>query len=131
MDRLNLILSDTPTAFELICVKFLRTSLCQLKLSLTWLFGRQRLRDPASAGLTLPLNARGTVMSVYTFYPYRPDGSAGAFLTRDIASDDAAQSVAVKVLLDHPSCTYVEAWHDDRLVLREVLQQVAVMPGGA
>ncbi|WP_068875509.1 MULTISPECIES: hypothetical protein [unclassified Phenylobacterium] len=55
-------------------------------------------------------------MSLFTFYPCRPDGSAPAFETIDCHDDEDALSRAPKVLEDHQSAVEVVIWQGERRV---------------
>jgi hypothetical protein len=56
-------------------------------------------------------------MAIYTFYLCNLGGGAGSFEAVDLGSDDDAPQRALQMLADHPSCTYVAVWNDERPVL--------------
>ena len=53
-------------------------------------------------------------MALYTFYFCKSDGTSTAFEAHELGSDDGAQAFAQRLLLDHPSCSYVEVWEGER-----------------
>lgn len=55
-------------------------------------------------------------MPIYTFYPYRADGSGLTFEAIELASDSEASSRACNLLRDHQSADCVEVWRDDEIV---------------
>lgn len=55
-------------------------------------------------------------MSLYTFYPYRADGSSTGFETFDLHDEDQALDRAREVLADHRSCVEVVVWEGERRV---------------
>lgn len=56
-------------------------------------------------------------MAVYTFYLCNPGGVATSFEAFALDSDAEAPARALQMLKDHPSCTYVDVWDDQRPVL--------------
>ena len=56
-------------------------------------------------------------MAIYTFYLCSLGGGASSFESFELGSDDDAPERALKMLSDHPSCTYVAVWSDERQVL--------------
>jgi hypothetical protein len=56
-------------------------------------------------------------MPMYTFYLCSLGGGAESFEAFDLGSDEDAPARALKMLRDHPSCTYVAVWAGDRAVL--------------
>ena len=55
-------------------------------------------------------------MPLFTFYPYRPDGSAPAFETYECPDDATALDRARRVLTDHASSVEVVVWLGERRV---------------
>jgi hypothetical protein len=56
-------------------------------------------------------------MTIYTFYLCTLGGGASSFEAFDLGSDADAPARALKMLSDHPTCTYVTVWDDLRPVL--------------
>ena len=56
-------------------------------------------------------------MVMYTFYLCNLGGGAASFEAFDLGSDKDAPARALKMLGDHPNCTYVAVWDGDRPVL--------------
>lgn len=56
-------------------------------------------------------------MAMYIFYLCTPSGGASSFESFDLSSDDEAPVLALKMLAEHPTCTYVAVWDDERPVL--------------
>jgi len=56
-------------------------------------------------------------MAMYTFYLCNLGGGADSFEAFDLGSDRDAPARALKMLRDHPSCTYVAVWDGERAVL--------------
>jgi hypothetical protein len=56
-------------------------------------------------------------MAVYTFYLCNLGGGANSFEAFTLGSDADAPQRALQMLRDHPSCTYVAVWDDQRAVL--------------
>lgn len=56
-------------------------------------------------------------MAIYTFYLCSLGGGANSFEAFDLGSDDDAPQRALKMLAEHPSCTYVAVWSGERAVL--------------
>jgi hypothetical protein len=56
-------------------------------------------------------------MAIYTFYLCNLGGGADSFEAFDLGSDAEAPERALQMLRDHPSCTYVAVWDDQRPVL--------------
>ncbi|THD60156.1 hypothetical protein [Phenylobacterium sp.] len=56
-------------------------------------------------------------MAIYTFYLCNLGGGADSFEAFDLGSDADAPDRALQMLRDHPSCTYVAVWDDQRPVL--------------
>jgi hypothetical protein len=54
---------------------------------------------------------------MYTFYLCNLGGGAHSFESFNLGADTDAPERALKMLADHPSCTYVEVWDGDRRVL--------------
>jgi hypothetical protein len=57
-------------------------------------------------------------MTIYTFYLCNLGGGADSFEAFDLDSDADAPELALQMLKDHPSCTYVTVWDDQRPVLK-------------
>ena len=55
-------------------------------------------------------------MSLFTFYPCRPDGSSIAFEVFDCHDDDSALDTAQRVLSEHRSSIEVVVWQGERRV---------------
>ena len=55
-------------------------------------------------------------MPMYTFYLCNLGGGSNSFESFDLGSDADAPERALKMLADHPSCTYVAVWNDERAV---------------
>lgn len=53
-------------------------------------------------------------MTVYTFYLCSGDGAATSFEAFDLGGDEHAPERALKLLGEHPSCSYVAVWEGDR-----------------
>lgn len=58
-------------------------------------------------------------MAIYTFYLCSLGGGSSSFEAFDLGSDEDAPPRALKMLADHPSCTYVAVWEGDRSVLEQ------------
>ena len=56
-------------------------------------------------------------MTIYTFYLCNLDGGANSFEAFALGSDAEAPERARRMLREHPSCTYVAVWDDERPVL--------------
>jgi hypothetical protein len=56
-------------------------------------------------------------MAMYTFYLCTLGGGSSSFESFDLGSDAEAPGRALKMLAEHPSCTYVAVWNGDRPVL--------------
>jgi hypothetical protein len=56
-------------------------------------------------------------MPLYTFYPYRPDGTSDTFVSLDLQDDQEAYARALDILDHHPSAAYVVGWCRERLAL--------------
>jgi len=55
-------------------------------------------------------------MARYSFYVCGADGSADAFLERDLDDDVAAESTVGVIVTTHPRCTSVDVWRGPRHV---------------
>ena len=55
-------------------------------------------------------------MPLFTFYPYRGDGSSTGFETFECADDPGALVRARQVLSEHSSSARVEVWQGERRV---------------
>lgn len=55
-------------------------------------------------------------MPLFSFYPYRSDGSSTAFEVRDCVDDAGALLAAQRVLQDHGSSVEVVIWQGERRV---------------
>lgn len=55
-------------------------------------------------------------MSLFSFYPYRADGSSCGIETFDLEDDLQALTRARDVLADHQSCAEVVVWQGERRV---------------
>lgn len=55
-------------------------------------------------------------MPLFTFYPYRPDGSSASFETYECPDDAAALVRAQHVLTEHASSVEVVIWLGERRV---------------
>jgi hypothetical protein len=56
-------------------------------------------------------------MPMYTFYLCHLGGGSNSFESFNLGADADAPERALKMLADHPSCTYVEVWNGDRPVM--------------
>jgi hypothetical protein len=56
-------------------------------------------------------------MAIYTFYLCNLGGGAASFEAFDLGSDEDAPARALKMLAEHPNCTYVAVWDGERPVL--------------
>ena len=56
-------------------------------------------------------------MATYTFYLCNLGGGAGSFEAFDLGSDEEAPARALKMLREHPTCTYLAVWDGERAVL--------------
>ena len=72
--------------------------------------GRRRLRDPAQQAPRL---------AVYTFYLCSSDGAATSFEAFDLGGDEHAHERALRMLGEHPSCSYVAVWEGDRPLMEQ------------
>lgn len=55
-------------------------------------------------------------MAIYTFDLCNLGGGAGSFEAFALGTDDEAPERALKMLKDHPSCTDVAVWDDERQI---------------
>lgn len=55
-------------------------------------------------------------MPLFTFYPFRSDGSSTAFETFELPDDDRALARARQVLREHASSVEVVIWQGERKV---------------
>ena len=58
-------------------------------------------------------------MGIYTFYLCAGDGTAASFEAFDLGSDEHAPERALKLLAEHPSCSYVAVWQGDRPLMEQ------------
>jgi hypothetical protein len=56
-------------------------------------------------------------MPLFTFYPYRSDGTALTFEVIDLASTLSATGHAQLLLAQHQSASWIEVWCGEELVL--------------
>lgn len=56
-------------------------------------------------------------MSIYTFYLCSGDGASISFEAFNLGGDEYAPERALKLLGEHPSCSYVAVWEGDRPLL--------------
>lgn len=62
-------------------------------------------------------------MPLYTFYPCDCDGVSNTFEAHELPPEAKVADFALKVLLEHPSCDYVEVWQGERYVLTKGYRQ--------
>ena len=55
-------------------------------------------------------------MPLFTFYPFRPDGSSTAFESLELRNDAGALIRAQRVLAEHQSAVQVVVWQGERRV---------------
>lgn len=53
-------------------------------------------------------------MSIYTFYLCSGYGTSTSFEAFDLGGDEYAPERALRLLGEHPSCSYVAVWEGDR-----------------
>jgi len=67
-------------------------------------------------------------MAVYTFYLCKLGGGANSFEAFALGSDAEAPARALQMLQDHPSCTYVAVYEDERPILERHRDDLADVP---
>ena len=55
-------------------------------------------------------------MTLFSFYPYRADGSSSGIETFELANDRLALTRAREVLAGHPSCAEVVVWRGEHRI---------------
>ena len=58
-------------------------------------------------------------MTIYTFYLCSGDGSASSFEAFELGSDEHAPARALRLLGEHPSCSFVAVWEGDRPLMEQ------------
>ncbi|HEY8003797.1 MAG TPA: hypothetical protein VIE16_06180 [Phenylobacterium sp.] len=58
-------------------------------------------------------------MAIYTFYLCARDGASTCFEAFELGGDQQAPARALKLLGEHPSCSYVAVWQGDRPLLEK------------
>lgn len=58
-------------------------------------------------------------MAIYTFYLCSGDGAATSFEAFELGGDEHAPARALKLLGEHPSCSYVAVWEGDRPLMEK------------
>ncbi|MFN3511850.1 MAG: hypothetical protein ACK41C_02295 [Phenylobacterium sp.] len=56
-------------------------------------------------------------MSLYVFYPTRPNGVSLTFCAVDLENDRAAGDYAEGLLIEYPACVSVAGWRGERKAL--------------
>lgn len=56
-------------------------------------------------------------MPMYTFFLCSGDGHAASFESFELGGDEHAPARALKMLAEHPSCSYVAVWEGERPVV--------------
>ncbi|WP_372784384.1 hypothetical protein [Phenylobacterium sp.] len=67
-------------------------------------------------------------MTMYTLYPCNRLGNAASFEAFELSTDEDAQSRAVKMLGEHPSCAFVAVWSGERPVLTQFRERLPSQP---
>ena len=73
----------------------------------------------------------GGLMPLYTFYPYRPDGTSLAFEFAELPSDEAALAHAEIIQEEHRTASRVDVWAGDRRVAAALASSGAAARGPA
>ena len=68
-------------------------------------------------------------MALYTFYMCNRDGGSNALEAFDLGSETEAETCALRMLREHPSCAYVAVFEEDRAVLTRYRQPYAAQSG--
>ena len=58
-------------------------------------------------------------MTIYTFYLCSGDGSASSFEAFELGGDEHAPERALRLLGEHPSCSFVAVWEGDRPLMNQ------------